>query len=159
MWRDIHVTIYLIFLLDQYGLFILFASEDSVCFDILSESTCINDNTIYQFHNPKMFTLKICLNFSYILKLRTSRNCRKSHMSIWNKEASRLYAELLPSRADDMHASGRCVDDVRMTYVVHQWNLTWNLTLVSSAHCLHIICTLSTCRPHEISTPKIFLDK
>ena len=32
-----------------------------------------------------------------------------------------------------------------MTYVIHQPNLQWNLTLVSSA-----------CRPHEISTPKIF---
>ena len=36
-------------------------------------------------------------------------------MKFWNKEASRLYAELLPSRADDMHASGQHADDVWMT--------------------------------------------
>ena len=36
----------------------------------------------------------------------------------YNKEASRLYAELLPSRADDMHTSRRCADDMRMTYVI-----------------------------------------
>ena len=51
-----------------------------------------------------------------------------------NKEASRLYAELLS------HA-----DDVRTTSIIRQWNLARNLALVSSAH-----------RPHEISTPKIF---
>ena len=32
-----------------------------------------------------------------------------------NKEASRLYAELLSRADDDMYASGRCADDMRTT--------------------------------------------
>ena len=62
-----------------------------------------------------------------------------------NKEASRLYAELLASRADDMHASGRCADDI------------WRLPVKShpkSHSC--VFCTSSARSPHEISTPKIF---
>ena len=34
----------------------------------------------------------------------------------------------------------QCLDDVWMTYVIRRWNLTQNLTLMSSAHCLHVIC-------------------
>ena len=52
--------------------------------------------------------------------------------------------------------SGWCADDVQMTYVICQWNLTRNLTLVSSACHLHVVHTSSARRPHMTSTPKIF---
>ena len=52
------------------------------------------------------------------------------------------------------------VDDVWMTYVIRQWNLTQNLTLVSSARHLHIVCTSSTHHLYIVRTrlqpPKYF---
>ena len=44
----------------------------------------------------------------------------------------------------------------RMTYVICQWNLTRNLTLMSSTGHLHVICRSSVHRPHETSIPIIF---
>ena len=51
-------------------------------------------------------------NFCYFIDLQ-----RVLIKLLWqkaNKEANGLYAELLP-RADEMRASGRCADNVRMT--------------------------------------------
>ena len=54
----------------------------------------------------------------------------------------------------------RPADDFQMTYVIRQWNLTQNLTLMSSACHLHVIPMLSACRLHVICTrlqlPKYF---
>ena len=69
------------------------------------------------------------------------------------KEASRLYAELLPCCVDDMHASGWCVYDVWMTcgWCVDESTseISPKISLschphitacMSSAHHLHIVC-------------------
>ena len=62
--------------------------------------------------------------------------------------------------ADDMQTTYLPADDMQMTfqmtYVIHQPNLQQNLTLVSFAHCLHIVHMSSAHCPHEISNPKIF---
>ena len=54
----------------------------------------------------------------------------------------------------------RPADDIRMTYVIRQWNLTRNLTLVSSACHLHVIRRSSARRPQVVCTrlqlPKYF---
>ena len=54
----------------------------------------------------------------------------------------------------------RPADDIRMTYVIRQWNLTRTLTLVSSACHLHVIRRSSACRPQVVCTrlqlPKYF---
>ena len=44
----------------------------------------------------------------------------------------------------------------QMIYVICQPNLARSLTLVSSAHHLHVVHRSSACRPHEISTGNIF---
>ena len=41
--------------------------------------------------------------------------------------------------ADDVHACGRCVDDVRMTYVIRQLKSHSCVIHTSSAHRLHIV--------------------
>ena len=33
-----------------------------------------------------------------------------------------------------------CADNIQTTYVIYRWNLTRNLTLVSSARRLHVVC-------------------
>ena len=54
----------------------------------------------------------------------------------------------------------RPADDVRLTYVIRQWNLTRNLTLVSSACHLHVIRMSSVRHLHIVCTrlqlPKYF---
>ena len=90
----------------------------------------------------------------------------------YNKEASRLYAELLPSHADEMHASRQCVDDMWMmcrqcagdVQMTCKWHMSFaseispeislschlHIVRILSTHHLHIICTSSTCHPHVI---------
>ena len=66
-------------------------------------------------------------------------------LKILNKEVSRLYAELLPRFQT---TCGRHMSSSSEIFAQ-------NLTRMPSAHCLHVVRTLSTRHLHEISTPKI----
>ena len=58
-----------------------------------------------------------------------------------NKEAGRLYAEVL-SLADDIHASGRCSDNVRMTYIIP--------SVTSPKSCSRVVFTSYQRHPHIV---------
>ena len=116
-----------------------------------------------------------CLAHNNYHHLNITRTTKKRN----NKEASRLYAELLP-RADDMHTSGRCADDSQTRTQANTYlscpilcSTTPGVMCMSSACHLHVIRThrlhvhivhtchlhthiihMRTCHPHVIcSTP------
>ena len=74
-----------------------------------------------------------CMSFVVGIKLLSPLSRKK------NKEASRLYAELLPSRADDMHASRRHVDDMQMMCRWHMSSASEISPKISLSCRLHII--------------------
>ena len=75
-------------------------------------------------------------------------------VTIYNEEASRLYAELLSLVICTM--CGRCADDICHPPVKSRPKSHSRVIRMSSACCPHIICTSSARCPHEISTWKIF---
>ena len=104
------------------------------------------------------------------------RLCRKSFTWSWNETTQHCCnkfhsitsschsRKIVQVHTDHEEFCRWCADDVPTCgwhsrwHVIHQPNLQWNLTLVSSACHLHVICMSYAHRPHIICTRLQFPD-